>query len=112
MISLEFVTFGIEGIATVRALNVERSEKLQIRVGANCGEPIVAGVLGIGKPMLEILGPAINVTQQMEHHGVSMLVRITEETCQWITGAPFVVNEHSAHVKGTQLKKFIITAAP
>lgn len=64
-------------IDNVKQLNQEKNEQLQIRVGINTGGPIVAGVLGTEKPTFEILGPAINMAQQMEHHGVPMKVHIS-----------------------------------
>ena len=59
----------------------------------NTGRPIVAGVLGTEKPTFEILGPAINMAQQMEHHGVLMKVHISRSTYELIYGGSFVIKE-------------------
>jgi class 3 adenylate cyclase len=93
-------------------LNSELGEKLQIRVGINTGGPIVAGVLGggVGKPTFEILGPAINLAQQMEHHGVPMAVHISRCVYELIYGDQFHVKEHGSHVfKGTPIMTYLVT---
>lgn len=41
----------------------------------------------------EILGPAINMAQQMEHHGVPMQVHISRSVYELIYGGPFVIKE-------------------
>jgi class 3 adenylate cyclase len=74
------VSFGLDCLKSLEELNNELGERLRIRVGVNTGGPIVAGVIGgigSGKPTFEILGPAINMAQQMEHHGVPCQVHIS-----------------------------------
>jgi class 3 adenylate cyclase/PAS domain-containing protein len=106
----EVVTFGLEAIQAMRELNADRNENLEIRVGVNTGGPIVAGVLGIGKPTFEILGPAINMAQQMEHNGVRMLVHITHDTYAQITPGPFTITDHGTTVKGQQIMTHLVSA--
>ena len=89
----ETVEFGLAAIDNVLQLNQEKNEKLQIRVGVNTGGPIVAGVLGTEKPTFEILGPAINMAQQMEHHGVPMKVHISRSVYELIYGGPIKIKE-------------------
>jgi class 3 adenylate cyclase len=93
----EMVSFGLDAIQAIEELDVELDQKLRIRVGVNTGGPIVAGVLGIGKPTFEILGPTINMAQQMEHHGVPMLVHVSRAVYELIYGdASFQVKERGA----------------
>ena len=89
----ELTGFGIDAIAAVQKVNSETDQKLQIRVGINTGGPIVAGVLGSGKPTFEILGPAINMAQQMEHSGVPMHVHISRAVYELIYGGEFKIKE-------------------
>ena len=89
----ETVEFGLEAIAAVEQNNKEMNLSLRIRVGVNTGGPIVAGVLGTDKPTFEILGPAINMAQQMEHHGVPMKVHVSRATYELIYGGNFVIKE-------------------
>ena len=106
----EVVTFGLESIRAILEINKEIGEKLKIRVGVNTGGPIVAGVLGIGKPTFEILGPAINLAQQMEHHGVPMAVHITRSVYELIYGDTFTIRERGAvQVKGGSVITYLVT---
>ena len=91
--SKEMVEFGLKAIESINQLNKEKNESLRIRVGINTGGPIVAGVLGTEKPTFEILGPAINMAQQMEHNGVPMQVHISRSVYELIYGGPFIIKE-------------------
>jgi class 3 adenylate cyclase len=108
----EVVGFGLEAIKVIRDLNAELGENLEIRVGANTGGPIVAGVLGIGKPTFEILGPAINMAQQMEHTGVRMSVQITRSVYELISSEGFNVRERGpVEIKGGTVTTYIVSDA-
>jgi len=78
--------FGLDTIQQVEELNQEINEKIQIRVGINTGGPIVGGVMGTKKPSFEILGPSINIAQQMEHNGIPMRVHISRDVYELIYG--------------------------
>ena len=105
----QVVGFGLKSIRAILDLNRELNENLRIRVGVNTGGPIVAGVLGIGKPTFEILGPAINMAQQMEHHGVPMAVHITRSVYELIYSDAFKVHERGMmEVKGGRVLTYLV----
>ncbi|OHT14671.1 Adenylate and Guanylate cyclase catalytic domain containing protein [Tritrichomonas foetus] len=89
----DVVEFGLDAIDAVGTLNEKIGQSLRIRVGVNTGGPIVAGVLGTEKPTFEILGPTINMAQQMEHHGVPMKVHISRAVYELIYGGNFKIQE-------------------
>ena len=89
----DVVEFGLDAIESLEEINARINQKLQIRVGINTGGPIVAGVLGTEKPTFEILGPTINMAQQMEHHGIPMKVHISRAVYELIYGGSFDVKE-------------------
>ena len=106
----DVVNFGLDSLKSVGELNNELNERLQIRVGVNTGGPIVAGVIGVGKPTFEILGPAINMAQQMEHHGVAMQVHITRSVYELVYGDLFVIKERGeTEVKGGSVVTYLVT---
>ncbi|OHS97131.1 Adenylate and Guanylate cyclase catalytic domain containing protein [Tritrichomonas foetus] len=106
----EVVSFGLDALDSIGILNKELNESLQIRVGINSGGPIVAGVLGIGKPTFEILGPAINMAQQMEHHGVPMQVHVSRSVYELIYGDAFIIKERgSVEVKGGEVITYLVS---
>jgi class 3 adenylate cyclase len=94
----QVVAFELGCLASMGEMNAKLDEKLQIRGGANACGPIVAGVLGggVGKPTFEILGPAINMAQQMEHHGVPMAVHNSRAVYELIYGDTFGVKERGS----------------
>ena len=105
----EMVEFGLEAINNVRKINKIQNMTLRIRVGVNTGGPIVAGVLGIDKPTFEILGPAINMAQQMEHHGVPMEVHISRSTYELIYSGSFNVKERGQiEIKNGQVRTYLV----
>lgn len=109
----QVVQFGLDCLQSVGELNAELNESLQIRVGVNTGGPIVAGVLGGGaaKPTFEIIGPSINMAQQMEHHGVPMQVHISRPVYELIYGEQFNIKERgsSIDVKGVAVVTYLVT---
>jgi class 3 adenylate cyclase len=108
----QVVSFGLDCLVSIEELNAELGERLQIRVGINTGGPIVAGVLGgigSGKPTFEILGPAINMAQQMEHHGVPGQVHISRSVYELIYGGEFKVTERgSVEVKSGMVVTYLV----
>ena len=108
--SKQCVEFGCEAIKKVNEVDAEYNEQLKIRVGVNTGGPIVAGVLGTDKPTFEILGPAINMAQQMEHHGVPMLVHISRPVYELIYGGSFDIKERGEiEIKKGKVSKYLVT---
>jgi class 3 adenylate cyclase len=108
----QVVSFGLDSLESINQLNQKLGEQLQIRVGVNTGGPIVVAVLGggVGKPTFEIIGPAINVAQQMEQHGPPMVVHVSRTVYELIYGDQFVVKERGAvEVKGGIVVTYIVT---
>ena len=106
----DVVNFGLDSLQSIVQLNKELNEKLEIRVGVNTGGPIVAGVIGVGKPTFEILGPAINMAQQMEHHGVPMQVHITRSVYELVYGNMFLIKERGlTEVKGGSVVTYLVS---
>jgi class 3 adenylate cyclase len=108
----QVVGFGLDCLTSMGEMNAELDEQLQIRVGVNTGGPIVAGVLGggAGKPTFEILGRAINMAQQMEHHGVPMMVHVSRAVYEHIYGDQFIVKERgSVEIKGGPVVTYLVS---
>jgi class 3 adenylate cyclase len=106
----EMVSFGLAAIQALQRLNVLFEETLRCRVGVNTGGPLVAGVLGGAKPTFEILGPAINLAQQMEHHGVPMNVHVSRSVYELIYGDAFEVREKGqTEIKGGPVVTYLVS---
>jgi len=106
----EAVEFSLEAINVILKVNELMGENLKIRVGVNTGGPIVAGVLGTSKPTFEILGPAINMAQQMEHSGVPMNVHISRSVYELIYGGSYKIKERGQiAIKNGQVFTYLVT---
>lgn len=106
----EMVEFGLEALQALVYINKEYNLTLQIRVGINTGGPLVAGVFGTEKPTFEILGPAINMAQQMEHHGVAMMVHISRSTYELVYGGNFIIKERGKiEVKNGKVSTYLVS---
>ena len=105
----DVVSFGLQSIKEVLLINDEIHQNLKIRVGVNTGGPIVAGVLGIGKPTFEILGPAINRAQQMEQNGFPMKVHISSAVYELICGSNFkICNRRQIECKNEMVETYLV----
>jgi len=91
--SKESVDFCLDCLSAIEKINQKMNESLKIRIGINTGGPIVCGILGIGKPTFEILGPAINMAQQMEHTGVPMNIQISRTVYELIYSNKYIIKE-------------------
>ena len=106
----DVVEFGINSIQALIEINQRIEQNLKIRVGINTGGPIVAGILGTERPTFEILGPAINMALQMEHHGVANQVHITRAVYELIYGGNFRVKERGEiDIKNGHVVTYLIT---
>ena len=106
----EMVEFGCQAIKKIEEIDQEDNEKLRIRVGVNTGGPIVAGILGSDKPTFEILGPPINIAQQMEHNGVPMQVHLSRAVYELIYGDKFVIKERGEiDVKNGKMFTYLVS---
>jgi class 3 adenylate cyclase len=105
----EMVEFGLAAIRALGTVNGEVNQSLRIRVGINTGGPIVAGVLGTEKPTFEILGPAINMAQQMEHTGIPMNVHMSRSTYELVYSGNFIIRERGeVTIKQGQVVTYLV----
>jgi PAS domain S-box-containing protein len=109
----ETVSFGLAAIDGIQETNNVFSQSLEMRIGVHTGGPVVAGVLGTGKPTFEVLGPAINMAHEMESHGVAMNVHVSRACYELIYGGQFAIKERGEmEVKGTTIVTYLVSRRP
>jgi class 3 adenylate cyclase/PAS domain-containing protein len=100
------VDLGLKVIEAVESIR----PKIQVRVGVNTAGPVVAGIIGTGRPTFEVIGGAINLAQQMQQVGIPMNVQITRAVYELIYGTNFIFKERGAvEVKGGSIITYLVT---
>ena len=91
----QVLSFCIDSMEIMRALNRELGESLSIRIGCNTGGPVMAGVLGTARPCFDVIGPVVSVAALMEETGVPDNVHIPDSVYQVIFDQGFVIKAHN-----------------
>ena len=86
----QMVNFDLDSIAGISTVNEENNTSLRVRIGIAYGGPVVAGVMGIQKPVFDIWGETVNEAQHMESSGEPMHVHIQEELYNIVCDEPLV----------------------
>lgn len=83
-----------QNINVLDCLNMKLNSNLQLRVGDNCGGPILAGVLGYNKPAFDIIGDTINIAARLQTSDVPGKVQISKAKYNIFCDCNFNIEEH------------------
>lgn len=75
----QMVKFGLDCIQGLEEFNIKNNLLLAVRVGVNCGGPIIAGVLGTDKPTFDIIGDPINIASRLQSTSLPGQIQISSE---------------------------------
>jgi class 3 adenylate cyclase len=106
----QVIQFGLDCIQAIEDFNRKYNTQLQIRVGVNTDGPLLAGVLGIEKPVFDIIGDTINVAARLQSTDIPGHVQISENTQNLISDMDFLIEprgEIELKGKGKQ-KTFLV----
>lgn len=106
--------YAIRMIQIAEQLSVELSIPFQITIGLNTGGPINCGILGVTRPVFDIIGDAVNVSSRMNSNGIPGLIRIPESTYEDIKFLKYYIKERGEiQVKGKGLRKtYLVSPNP
>jgi PAS domain S-box-containing protein len=87
----QMVRFALDALQIIDDLNLRLTALLSIRIGINTGGPILAGVLGIDRPVFDIIGDPINVSARLQSTDVPGKVQISESTQMLVANMDFPI---------------------
>ncbi|XP_076322312.1 adenylate cyclase type 2-like isoform X2 [Tachypleus tridentatus] len=98
---LTLVRFASSMMEVLHFINKDTLQEFSLRVGIAVG-PVIAGVVGAGKPQYDIWGDTVNVASRMDSTGVHGRIQVTKEVADIIMedGTHELDCRGEIHVKG------------
>lgn len=93
--ALESVEFAVTCAKSIHERNVQVGSDLQLVIGINTGGPIIAGILGIDKPLFDIWGDAVNVSARLETSSLPNQIQMSLETKEALPEGMFPIHERT-----------------
>jgi len=89
----QIIKFGLDCISELEEINMKLNSSLSVRIGVNSGGPIICGVLGLDKPLFDIIGDPINVASRLESTCVPGKIQIPQTTYDLISNYDFCIEK-------------------
>ena len=89
----EATRFALQVIKGVPAIEAQTGQKIEVVIGLNTGGPLVAGVVSLNRPFFQLIGPAIELADQMKLTGVPNKLHITRSVYELIYAYNFQVSD-------------------
>jgi PAS domain S-box-containing protein len=107
------VHFGLDCLEVIDEANHVLDANLSVRIGVNTGGPLTAGVLGVDKPLFDILGDPINVAARLQSTAPPGRVQVSEGTHALICESADLVIEPRGEVmlKGKGMRPAFLVSA-
>ena len=109
------INFAIDGVRALEDINSALDANLSVRIGINTGGPIIAGVLGIDKPLFDIIGDPINISSRLQSTDIPNEIQISQATYDLVKDKPFDIEKRGEIFlkgKGNQLTYLVHPTAP
>ena len=90
---VEAVEFALKCAASIARRNALTGSHLQLTVGINTGGPVIAGILGIDKPLFDIWGDAVNVSSRLQTSCPKDFIQMSRETYEALPEGMFNITE-------------------
>ena len=111
--AIQSINFGIEALQALDESNSILDSSLQVRIGMNTDGPIIAGVLGLDKPVFDIIGDPINVASRLQSNGIPGTIQISQSTYDYVQKANFIIEQRGEiNLKGKGKKMAYIVHPP
>ena len=103
------VNYALNMLKIVENINAQGEPHFKIMIGINTGGPINCGILGVTRPVFDILGDVVNVSSRMNSFSIPGYIQISPGTYEAIKFLGFYIRERGEiQVKGKGLMKTYI----
>ena len=89
----DVINFALDCLRALEEANDALEASLNVRIGVNTGGPLIAGVLGIDKPLFDIIGDPINVAARLQSTDIENHIQISQQTFELIKDKGYKVHE-------------------
>lgn len=106
------VEYAVKLLEIAQRVSKEIGISFQITCGVNTGGPIKCGILGVTRPVFDIIGDVVNVSSRMNLHCLPGYVQISPTTYEAIKYLNFNVKERGEiQVKGKGMMKTYVVSS-
>ncbi|KAK8839682.1 hypothetical protein M9Y10_031385 [Tritrichomonas musculus] len=89
----EATRFALKVISCASQIGEKVGSEIEFKIGLSTGGPLVAGVIGLNKPIFHLIGPTVDFAQRMKKSGVFNQVQVTRAVYELIYAYNFKVTE-------------------
>lgn len=105
------VEYAVKLLEIAQKVSKDLGINFQITVGVNTGGPIKCGILGVTRPVFDIIGDVVNVASRMNLHCLPGYVQISPTTYESIKYLNFNIKERGEiQVKGKGMMKTYVVS--
>lgn len=107
----EATRFAVKLLNSVHEFEEKVGKRIVLSIGLNTGGPLVAGVMSINKPSFQLIGPAVELAQQMLVHGIPNRIHSTRSVYELIYAYNFdVIERGDINIRNNRtLHTYVIT---
>jgi class 3 adenylate cyclase len=109
----QMVQFGLDALQALEEVNRQLDADLAVRIGVNTDGPLTAGLLGMDKPVFDIIGDPINIASRLQSTCRPGEVQISQSTYDLIARIGFSIEKRGEiFLKGKGNKMAYVVRPP
>ncbi|OHT08831.1 hypothetical protein TRFO_22593 [Tritrichomonas foetus] len=95
------VRFALKAIEKILSMAIELESELVVRVGIHTAGPVVAGIMSVNRPTFQIIGPVMDMANQLASLSIPNQVHITRAVYELVFSSGFRVHERGETIMRT-----------
>jgi hypothetical protein len=108
----EAVRFALGLLGNVMTLEEKLGHPFKLIIGLNTGGPLVAGIISLKQPTFQLIGPPVDLAEQMKATGLPGVIHVTRYVYELVYSHNFNVSERgdTKISGGRSLRTYLIVA--